>query len=208
MSHWSRADPLRRAVFVGLLGVIALVVSVMVYHAVSAERPSGRSIPSPAVVPELPRSSAPTEVRAIPPSVSPPSDSPLTLEELTAAYSRALSFVDAFANGRSDEPIGDRIARIRQYVDPRAIDDVLVQYQRVMPQEEGREICTFRSTATRWLIVTDRQASLIVDGIRRVESPGGSAEAPLGLAVTLTRETGQWLVTSAADPEEGNTGAD
>ncbi|GIJ61303.1 hypothetical protein Vau01_088190 [Virgisporangium aurantiacum] len=123
------------------------------------------------------------------------------------AYNRALSFVDVFANGRWDEPAGDRIARIRQYVAPKALDEVLVQYQRVRPREEGQEVCTFRSTATRWLIVTDLQASLIVDGIRTVDSGGGSAEAPLGFAVTMTRETGQWLVIAAADPREGNTGA-
>ncbi|GAA0910104.1 hypothetical protein [Virgisporangium aurantiacum] len=222
-SRWSSTDPVRRTAFLCVGGVVVLLLGYLAVQAVRGERAGDPSPPPPPTVVAEP----PADVEVNPPpgheqddrapvgpggSVSvPPRPGgtpalPLSADQMAAAYEHAMSFVEVFANARWDEPVDARIAKIRPFVAPAALDLVFSRYQQIRPSEENQETCTYRMAAARWLIMADKQGTLLVEGTRSVEAAGTSRNESLVFAITLTRETGAWLVTTVRDPREGDSG--
>jgi hypothetical protein len=165
--------------------------------------PPGQDAGDDSTPPPPARSQQPVQ---LPPRYDQPPAGPLAAADLKAASDRAMAFVEVFANGRWDDRLDDKINSLRSFVPEASVDVVLAQFERTRPKESSHEAVTFRVTGAKWWSLSDRQATLLVTGERRVSDDSGDRTAASSYLLTLVRAKAGWAVSSARDPSEGDVG--
>jgi hypothetical protein len=226
-SAWSSADPSRRRLFLAGLAMIVVLFGWIGYELLTADPPrparqaqpgSGSSstpAPQESVIAVPPGHEAgddgtvpptPAQPQELPPRFGQPPGLPVSDVDLKAASDIAMTFLEAFANGRWQDRPDEKIQQIQALVLPPSVDLVLAQFESVRAKPAGHEAVTYRVTGARWWSLSDGQVTLLVSGDRRVVDDTGDRTGARAFLVTLVRAGGTWKVSSVRDPSAGDVG--
>jgi hypothetical protein len=229
-SAWSSADPSRRRLFLAGLAMIVVLFGWIGYELLTApaSKPPRQTQPGSGALTTSDPSAPPESVIAVPPGheggddgTAPPTpdqpqelpprfgqppELPVSDVDLKAASDVAMTFLEAFANGRWQDRPDEKIQQIQALVLQPSVDLVLAQFESVRAKPASHEAVTYRVTGAKWWSLSDGQVTLLVSGDRRVVDDTGDRTGVRAFLVTLVRASGTWKVSSVRDPSAGDTG--